>query len=148
MQRVMKLSAAICLAALSACGGGSDTSGPGPDPGLYADYVLTSVNGNPLPAVIDFSASSHTFITSADIRLSANLTFSDMRHTKLTDAMGDHLSSVTRTGTFTVSGSTVTLSYQDAFGNGGAGDPAALSGRVMTKIETANQVTNTYAFTR
>jgi hypothetical protein len=143
----MKLSAAVCLAALSACGGGSD-SGAGPDPGLYADYVLTSVNGNPLPGLIDQSASSHTFIHSADIRLSANLTFSDMRSSTLTDATGDHPSTVTRTGTFTVNGSIVTLVYQDAFGNGTPGNDAALSGRVMTKTETANATTNTYAFTR
>jgi len=144
----MKLGVAICVAALGACGGASDSSGPGPDPGLYADYVLTSVNGDPLPALIDQSASSHTFIHSADIRLSANLTFSDMRSSTLTDATGDHPSTVTRTGTFTVSGSTVTLVYQDAFGNGTAGNDVALSGRVMTKSETTNQVTNTYAFTR
>src|SRR5690349_16506612 len=113
MQRVMKLCAAMCVAVLCACCGGSDSPGTGPDPGLYADYVLTSVNGDPLPGLIDQSASSHTFITSADIRLSSNLAFSDMRSTKLTDATGDHLSTVTRTGTFTVNGSEVTLVYQD-----------------------------------
>lgn len=143
MQRMKKLSAAIFLAALSACGGGSDV-GTGPDPGLYAHYVLTSVNGTPLPALIDESASSHTFIHGADIRLAVNMTFSDQRNKTLTDAMGDHPSLVTRTGTFTVSGDTVTLVYQDAFGNGTPANVATLDARVMTKVEGAY----TYAFTR
>jgi hypothetical protein len=140
----MKLSVAMCLAALSACGGGSATTDPVTDPGLYSDYVLTRVNGNPLPALIDQSASAHTFIHAADIRLSANMTFSDQRSTTLTDALGDHSAVVTRTGTFTVNGSTVTLMYQDAFGNGTAGVPATLNGKVLTKVENPN----TFTFSR
>jgi hypothetical protein len=94
--------------------------------------------------LIDESASSHTFIHSADIRLSSNLTFSDMRSSTLTDATGDHPSTVTRTGTFTVNADTVVLTYQDAFGNGTPANLGTLNARVMTKVEGAY----TYAFTR
>lgn len=143
MRRAMQLSLATCLAVLSACGGGSDST-TGVDGGLYSDYVLTKVNGNSLPALIDQSASQRTFMNSADIRLSANATFSDTRQTTMTDAFGDHAAGVTRTGTFTVNGSLVTLTYQDAFGNLTGGDPATLNGRVMTKVEGAL----TFTFTR
>ena len=144
MRQAKLLSVALCVAALTACGGGSDSTGTNNDNGLYSDYVLTKVNGNPLPALIDQSASVHTFMHAADIRLSSNGTFSDQRSSTLTDATGDHPSVVTRTGTFTVNGSAVTLYYQDAFGNATGGSPATLNGRVLTKVETFN----TYTFSR
>ena len=140
MRRAMQLSLATCLAVLSACGGGSDST-TGVDDGLYANYLLTTVNGHSLPALIDQSASQHTFMTSANIRLSTNNTFSDTRSSTMTDALGDHPSSVTRTGTFTVNGVIVTLSYQDAFGNAAGGSAATLNGRVMTKVEGALTLT-------
>ena len=142
MRRATQLSMAICLAALNACGGGSDSTTTGTDNGLYSDYVLTSVNGQVRYPNSLTSRRRPTRSSMVRIFVSAPTERFRTRATQpCPTRLGDHASNVTRTGTFVVSGSTVTLNYQDAFGNNTGGVPATLNGRVMTKVESANTFT-------
>lgn len=99
--------------ALGSCGDDDDTTGVEQET-ILGTYVLTTVNGNPLPFTDEPGAAEREEITAMTIVLRPNnvvtgtLSFRDFSGGQVVDQ-----GTVPFAGTFTVSGSTVTLTIAD-----------------------------------
>ncbi len=78
--------------------------------------MLKTINGEAPPAIFSQSASQYLMLDTATLRISANSTYSDIRNTTLHDVTGIHTATRTRTGTYTVSGNTITLAFTNDLG--------------------------------
>lgn len=82
--RPRMLAVATVLLAAMACGGGSDTTSP---PGVDAAvgvYTLTSINGQPMPVIVQESGNSKTEITGGVVTLKGDRTFTDVTNARIT----------------------------------------------------------------
>ncbi len=122
MNHAAWLVSGILLAASLACGG--DSTSPGTVEGQYA---LRSIGGKALPAVVDEDSTEKTEVTSGSITLDANSVFTLALAFRRTRGIQSITSSGTSTGTWTRSGSTVTMRTSN-----GAVVPGALSGTTIT----------------
>jgi hypothetical protein len=101
---------------------------------MLGAYGLTGVNGTKPPGVYVLTPSGQTMLDTATIRLTAGGTYSDIRTTRTIDATGTKTATNTRTGTFEISGNTVTFAFTDVFGAAKT-ETATVSGKVITKTE-------------
>ena len=120
--RAARLASGVLLAASLACG--DDSTSPGTIEGLY---TLRTIGGKPLPGVIAENSSEKTELTSGSITLGANGVFTLALAYRRTVGINAIESAGTSTGTWTRSGSTVTMRS----GEGGV-VPGTLSGTTIT----------------
>jgi hypothetical protein len=120
---------AVLLAITVACGDNST------DPGtIEGVYTLRTIGGKPLPSVIAENSTEKTELTSGSIELGANSVFTLTLAFRRTIGIREFESSGTSTGTWTRSGSTVTMRS----GEGGV-VAGALSGATITVNMTGAQ---------
>jgi hypothetical protein len=133
-----KLATAFTLATAGlACGGGDST---GPSTSIAGTYTLRTVNGGNLPYTLIQVGADKLEITAGSIALNADNTFSDRITVRATDGGSVETEEFVAVGTYTVNGTTVTLTERES------GDSYSLahSGNSLTQIEQEFQVTLVY----
>jgi hypothetical protein len=105
MRRLIAVLFAGLALTSTACGGG-DSSGP---PSIAGTYTLQTVNNAPLPFTTSEDATYKAEILSWVVTLNANNTYSFAFRGRSTDNGVPTENTITRTGTYTVSGSTVAM---------------------------------------
>ena len=123
----------LAAAVLAACGGDSAT-GPGSVTGAYE---LQTIDGDALPFVVAEIGEDRLEITGGRLTLNADNSFSDRLDFRLIEDGETTTDSETVTGTYEVSGSSVTLEYQ-----GGEPSTVSVSGRTLT--QTVEGITFVY----
>ena len=121
-RRRAALAFGFLLAAALACG--DDSTGPANVEGLY---TLRTIGGKQLPVVIAEDSIQTVEVTSSSITLGANSAFTLAQAFRTTRGVQAVYSSGTATGSWTRSGSTVTMRL-----NSGATVPGALSGTTIS----------------
>ena len=94
------------LVGVAACGG--DSTGPG---SIAGRYTLQTINGNPLPFVVNQVGADKIEITAAHINLNADLTCSE--NVTLRRTIGGNVSTEVKTdvGTYTINNQALTLTF-------------------------------------
>jgi hypothetical protein len=105
MRRLIAVLFAGLALTSTACGGG-DSSGP---PSIAGTYTLQTVNNAPLPFTTSEDATYKAEILSWVVTLNANNTYSFVFRGRSTDNGVPTENTITSTGTYTVSGSTVDM---------------------------------------
>jgi hypothetical protein len=109
---------AVAVLALAVACGGSDTTStlPGTEGGSYA---LTSVNGTPLPFLESSSSGNSTYLSSGAIQLDhVAHTFTLVLHESSTGPTAQPPATTTLFGSYTMSGTSLTLTLSAANGGG------------------------------
>ena len=103
---------AVVVVGLTAAGGCGDSGAP--DEGIPGAYTLTAIAGQGLPfAIIDFGNGDKVEITGGGILLNADDTFSQTLNSTSTFDRTPESTSVTRDGTYVVTGMSITLNFSD-----------------------------------
>lgn len=118
------LAAAAALVALTACG---DSTGPNAHVGVY---TLQTINGQNPPVVVDQDATTTVEVTSGVVTLNENGTFSDRIDFRVTEGTSVVNDFDIATGTYTLSGNTVTFNVA-----GGGSYSMVLSGITLTQTD-------------
>lgn len=135
MRRLFAVAAVVVLAACGTTRDASSTSGP-TQASVAGTYTLKTVNGNPLPFVTQQDANVTAKMTSAQFTFASGGTWTQTQHYQTTINGTTSSDTFDESGTFTVSGTTVTLKITSA-ANGG---PQTFS---MTSDEAGNTLTLT-----
>lgn len=125
MRTFMKVAAIAVLGLTAACGGGDD--GVNEPASIAGTYNLETLDGQSPPVVVLDEPGFKLEILSGNFVLTANGTFTTNVVFRLTDESGASTESESFSGTYTVSGSTVTFNYSD-----GDTDSATLAGNTLT----------------
>lgn len=125
MRTFMKVAAIAVLGVTAACGGGDD--GVNEPASIAGTYNLETLDGQSPPVVVLDEPGFKLEILSGNFVLAANGTFTTNVVFRLTDESGPSTESESFSGTYTVSGSTVTFNYSD-----GDTDSATLAGNTLT----------------
>ena len=113
MRRILATAAlALLTFAASACGGDDDPSGP--NGSIAGTYTLRTVNGSPPPVTLLEFQDFKVEVTAASIVMNANNTFSATSTFRETDAGVVTTSTSVCSGTYSLSGSTVTFTEPDS----------------------------------
>lgn len=108
------LQAGILAVTLTACS--SDAAGPDLD-ALVGQYALISIDGQPLPVIVDQQGEDIAEVTVGTVTLDGDGTFGDVTELRITES-GVVTTEVDATeGTWTLVGTTVTFSPSDQSGN-------------------------------
>lgn len=105
--RPRMLAVATALMAALACGGGSDTTAPPAVDGAVGVYTLSTINGQPMPVIVQQSGNDKVEITGGAVTLKADRTFSDVTNARLTVAGSVTSESDSASGTWTRQTNTV-----------------------------------------
>jgi hypothetical protein len=108
MRRVALVLAVVLPLALGGCG---DSTGPGGS--LAGTYALRSINGDPVPVIIDESGTFRLEMMSGFVRLNANGTFSTRHTVRLTEGNSSIDVPQDASGTYTRSGEAITLTFEE-----------------------------------
>lgn len=137
-QSFARFGCCVLLVASVACG---DSTGPKAIEGIYA---LRTIGGNPLPAVIEQNRTEKNEITAGSITLGAGTTFTIKLSLRTTAGSRVDMLSGESTGTWTRSGSTVTMNATD-----GEVTAAVVSGATLTvNVDDGGGGTVTWVFRR
>ncbi|MFG1691135.1 lipocalin family protein [Gemmatimonadota bacterium] len=113
------------VAVLTACGGSSTE----PEP-IWGTYNLTTIAGQPLPYVLIQVGADMLEVTAGHMRLNSDHTFSTALTLRLTEDGVEDTETGTNSGTFTVSGSSLTFTDSD-----GETFTGSLTDKTLTLIE-------------
>ena len=122
VHRAARIASGVLLATSLACGG--DSTAPET---IEGTYTLQTIDGQALPAIVDQDETEKNEITAGSIKLGAGTTFTITLTLRTT--IGSEVVTITdgTTGTWTRSGSTVTMRTTD-----GVVIPARLSANALT----------------
>jgi hypothetical protein len=113
VMRLPKAFAVLAAGALicTACGGSDSPTTPITNASLSGAYTLKTVNGNPLPAVIQAGTAevSKIEVLSDVVTVKVDGTWSGVEQFRLTTGATVEMQTVNSSGTYTVSGTTVTF---------------------------------------
>jgi len=113
MRRTLATAAlALLTLAAGACGGDDDSTGP--NGSIAGTYTLRTVNGSPPPITLLEFQDYKVEVTAASVVMNANNTFSATSTFRETDAGEVTTSNSVCTGTYAVSGSTVTFTEPES----------------------------------
>ena len=125
MRKFMKAAAIAMLGLSAACGGGDD--GVNEPVSVAGTYNLETLDGQSPPVVVLDEPGFKLGILSGNFVLAASGTFTTNVVFRLTEESGVSTESESFSGTYAVSGSTVTFNYSD-----GDSDSATLAGDTLT----------------
>jgi hypothetical protein len=116
MSRLVRkaLFAGFTAVAMAACG--NDVTGTDPD-AVAGEYLLISIDGQPLPVIVDQVGNDIAEVTQGSVSLEADGRFSDVTELRLTES-GVTTTEVDATqGTWAVVGTTISFMPNDGSGN-------------------------------
>ena len=144
-QALVRVVSALCAAVLIAACGGDSPSGPGSnDSSPVGAYAISTVNAKPLPFAM-FSDTNYLYeVTSGSLALTADGTYQNVMHFRQTIPGNVSLFVDSTTGTWVLSGSTITLT--DAADT--TIDSAAFAAGKLTFTESNGVATNVYVYAR
>ena len=127
MRRILVMTFAFASVLLAGCGSDSST-GP-TQASLAGTWNLSTINGSPLPFVIQAS-SPKIELLSDQIVVSANATFSQSTVARVTDGSTVSTTTIADNGTYTLNGTAAVFTFSD--GSTGTG---TVSGNTFTVAE-------------
>jgi hypothetical protein len=131
MRSFAKLALLGLLVAVGACGG----DGPSAPTSIAGTYNLESLDGETPPVTVWDEPDLKIEITSGNFVLAANGTFTTTVNYRVTVDGEVETDADTFSGTYSVSGSTVTFAYSD-----GDSDTATIAGDLLTLTEGSSSV--------
>jgi hypothetical protein len=131
MRRLALVLATVLPLTLAACG---DSSGPGG--AATGTYTLRSIDGDPVPVLVEDDGFSREEITGGFVRLNANGTFSASHTRRITTSSSVTTDTEDITGTFTRTGANVTLTFGDPDGVGTVSFDAVWGEDLLTVFDT------------
>lgn len=135
-RRLFLLPLLLPLLALLACGG-DDSTGPGAS--IAGAYSLTTVNGAPLPFVVQQAGTFKREITADTYTLAAGGTWTEVRAERTTSNGAVTTSTITDAGTWSRNGTSITLTSPAS---------GALAGTVSGNTLSLSSAGNTMVFTK
>ncbi len=124
--RLSKLFVVVIAICIAGCDSGGDSN---QGSSFTGNYLLISVEGQPLPAIIVQVLNDTVEITAGNIRINADQTFSSSATARLTESGGVTTETVSQTGTYTNNNTAFTFTYSD-----GTSETGSISGNDLTLI--------------